>query len=63
MSETKLREGKLKASLRWWKQLDRAEQERLARKHKPRWIPDHWIMVTKSTSTIRDIFEKEHKNV
>ena len=58
-TEIKLREGKLKASLRWWKKLDEAEQERLARKYRARWIPDHWIMVTKSTSTIRDIYEKE----
>ena len=58
-TEIRLREGKLKASLRWWKKLGKKEQEKLARKHKPRWIPDHWIMVTKSTSTIRDIYEKE----
>ena len=60
--EIKLREGKLKASLRWWKKLGKKEQEQLARKYRARWIPDHWIMVTKSTSTIRDIFEKEHNH-
>ena len=61
MSETEIkrREGKLKASLRWWKKLGKKEQEQLARKYRARWIPDHWIMVTKSTSTIRDIYEKE----
>ena len=58
-TEIRLREQRLKASLRWWKKLGKKEQEKLARKHKPRWIPDHWIMVTKSTSTIRDIYEKE----